>query len=226
MYRPAAYAIDDAEVLQAVMRERSFATIAAVLEGRLQFAYAPVVIDREPRPLGQVRFHLARGNPLAQLDHDELWLSFLGPDAYVSPDWYVTRGLVPTWNYIAVEVAGRARVLEAGELRELLVDLSARHEEKLRPKRPWTLEKIPEERVAALVGAIRGFAVPLETLTGKFKLSQDKTPENVAGVIAGLESCNDATSLAVARAIRRARSPGNLPGLDSDVVAGGVAEGF
>ena len=207
MYRPTAFAIDDVEVLQAAMRERNFATIVAVVRGRLQFAYAPVLIDREPHPFGQVRFHLARSNPLAALDDEELKLSFLGPDAYVSPDWYVTRGFVPTWNYIAVEAAGRARALNSDELHELLVDLSALHEEKLHTKTPWTLDKIPQARVAALVGAIRGFAVSLETLTGKFKLSQDKTPENIASVIAALELSGDAASLAVAGAMRRASGP-------------------
>lgn len=207
MYRPSAYAIDDVGVLQAAMRERGFATIAAVVQGRLQFAYAPVMIDSEPRPLGQLRFHLARGNPLAGLDHEQLRMSFLGPDAYVSPDWYVTEGFVPTWNYIAVEASGRARPLDAGELLTLLAELSVLHEEKLLPKRPWTLDKISEERVAALVGAIRGFAVQLETLTGKFKLSQDKAPENVAGVVAGLELRGDPASLAVARAMRAANVP-------------------
>lgn len=56
MYRPSAYAIDDVGVLQAAMRERGFATIAAVVQGRLQFAYAPVMIDSEPRPWGSCVF--------------------------------------------------------------------------------------------------------------------------------------------------------------------------
>jgi transcriptional regulator len=129
-------------------------------------------------------------------------LSLVAADAYVSPDWYRTTVTVPTWNYIAVEGAGRLRRLDDSGLRRLLVDLSSTHEEKLRPKIPWTLDKISEERVAALLNGIRGFTVALETLEGKFKLSQDKTSGNVAGVIAGLEARGDAASLAVAEAMK------------------------
>jgi transcriptional regulator len=203
MYRPSAYAIDDGEVLRRVMRERVFATIAALVHGRLHFAYAPVCVDAEPGPSGAVRFHLARGNPVAQLDGADVHLSFLAADAYVSPDWYETKGSVPTWNYIAVEGAGRLRRLDRAGLRQVLVELSSRQEEKLRPKIPWTLDKLGEDRIEMLLSGIEGFTVAFETLEGKFKLSQDKTPSNIAGVIAGLEARGDAASRAVAEAMRK-----------------------
>jgi transcriptional regulator len=202
MYRPQAYSIDDVPVLHEVMRRRSFATIAAIVEGSAQFAYAPVFVDAAPAPLGSVRFHLALGNPLAQLAGVHVRMSFLCADAYVSPDWYETQGSVPTWNYIALEGAGRAQILKDDELRRLLADLSAMQEERLRPKPPWTLDKVSGERMAALLRGIRGFALNLESLEGKFKLSQDKSAANIAGVMAGLEARGDAASLAVARAMR------------------------
>lgn len=206
MYRPPAYAIDDVKVLHHVMRERVFATIAAIVGGRVQLAYAPVAVDTNPPPLGSVRFHLARGNPLAELDGEELRLSFLAADAYVSPDWYETRGFVPTWNYIAVEAGGSARRLDEAALRNLLSDLSASAENRLRPKPPWTADKVSHERIARLLSGIRGFAVPIESLEGKFKLSQDKAPGDIAGVIAGLDRRGDPASRAVARAMERAQA--------------------
>ncbi len=202
MYRPETFAIDDVPVLHETMRRRGFATIAAIVEGRVQFAYAPVVVDAEPGPLGAVRFHLARSNPLADLQGAEMRLSFLGPDAYVSPDWYEGRSFVPTWNFVAVEASGHAQLLDDAGLRRLLADLSALHEDRLRPKTPWTMDKLGDARMAALIGAIRGFVVKLESLEGKFKLSQDKTAANIASVMAGLEGRGDAASLAVARAMR------------------------
>jgi transcriptional regulator len=210
MYRLSAHAIDDMDVLHSVMRARGFATIAAVVDGSLQFAYAPMVVDPEPKPYGAVRFHLARANPLAGLDGEELRFSFLGPDAYLSPDWYETKGLVPTWNYIAVEGAGRVRRLDENELRQLLVDLSSSAEEKLRPKPPWTFDKIPGDRLPKLLAAIRGFAVSLDVLEGKFKLLQGKSPADVARAIAGLEARGDPASLAVAQAMKEAR-PATAP---------------
>ena len=201
MYRPRAFAVDDAQALHPFMRAHPFATLAAAVDGAVHFAYAPVVTgDRV------ARFHLARSNPLAALaDGTRLRLSFLGANAYVSPDWYVSAGMVPTWNYSAVEGEGVSRRLGEDELRALLIDLSAAEEDKLLPKKPWTIDKVPPERMAGLLQAIVGFEVRLETLEGKFKLSQDKKPEDFAGVLQGLDARNEAQSAAVALAMRRAR---------------------
>jgi transcriptional regulator len=206
MYRPPAYAVDDIARLHPAIRARRFATIAAVIDGNIQFAYAPMVLDAECGALGAVRFHLARINPMAELDGVAVRLSFLGPDAYVSPDWYDSPALVPTWNYVAIEAAGRVRRIDDNELRQLLVDLSAQEEAPLAPKRPWTLDKVPEDRIAALLNAIRGFELKFESLEGKFKLSQDKSESDFTGAANGLEARADAGSLAVATAMRTARN--------------------
>jgi transcriptional regulator len=204
MYRPSAFAVDDVALLHAIVRERVFAAIAAIRDGSIAFAHAPVVVDPANGPRGGIRFHLALRNPLAALeDGDRVWISLQGPDAYVSPDWYKTIVTVPTWNYIAVEGEGAVRRLSRDELRALLVDLSAMEEAKLLPKKPWTMDKVPEARTEALMNIIVGFSLPFARLEGKFKLSQDKSPEDIDGVIAGLDARGDAASLAVARAMRR-----------------------
>jgi len=206
MYRPRAFAVDDAAALHAVLRERVFATFAADHDGMLRFAYAPVIVDGDDGPLGSVRFHLARNNPLAELpDGATLSLSMIAGDAYVSPDWYDTQGRVPTWNYIAVEGRGKVERLNSDDLHRLLVDLSAIEESKLAPKPPWSIDKVPEEKMDALINAIAGFSLRFEVLEGKFKLSQNVTPEDVEGVIRGMEQRGDPASLMIAAAMRRTR---------------------
>jgi transcriptional regulator len=205
MYRPGAFAIDDTAVLHETIRQRVFATIAAVIDGAVTFAYAPVILDAGNGTRGGIRYHLAMGNALAKLeDGTRVWLSMTSADAYISPDWYKSLVTVPTWNYIAVEGEGVVRRTSREELRELVVDLSAQEEEKLLPKRPWLIDKVPPERTEALLNGIVGFSLPFERLEGKFKLSQDKKPEDFVGVIAGLEARGDVASLAVAAAMRRA----------------------
>ncbi|MDE2265668.1 MAG: FMN-binding negative transcriptional regulator [Alphaproteobacteria bacterium] len=203
MYRPKAYAVDDVEALHAFIRGRPFATIGVVVESRVVLAYAPVVLDASGA-LGAVRFHLAKSNPVAAIaDGTPMQISFTGPDAYVSPDWYVSQGLVPTWNYMAVEGEGWVRALPEADLRALLVDLSAAQERQLLPKKPWTVDKLSADRLAALTNAVVGFSVVFEKLEGKFKLSQDKSQEDRSGVIAGLEARGDPASLSVAAAMRK-----------------------
>ena len=203
MYRPVSFAVDDVPVLYEFVRDNPFATIAVAIAGTIHFAYAPVLLDGNGAK-GVARFHLALRNPVSAIpDATPVTFSFLGPHAYISSDWYRTLVTVPTWNYMAVQASGSARRLSPDELRQLLVDLSAAEESHLLPKPPWTMDKVPETRVAALMGAIVGFEVALDTLEGKFKLSQDKNPEDVAGVIAALEETGVASNLAVAAAMRK-----------------------
>jgi transcriptional regulator len=211
MYRPASFAVDDSAVLHEVIRRRVFATIAIAREGQILFAYAPVVLDPAMGTHGGVRFHLALRNPLAEMeDGTRVAVSLLDADTYVSPDWYQTLVTVPTWNYIAVEGEGRVRRLSQDDLRTLLVDLSAQEEANLAPKTPWLIAKVPEPRVTAMLNAIVGFALPFDRLEGKFKLSQDKNPDDMRGVIAGLEAHGDSARLTVAAAMRS-----RLPGQES-----------
>ena len=83
MYRPHAFALDDAGVLREVLRRRIFVTLATARDGEILFAYAPVVVEE-----GGLRFHLAIRNPMAAMeDGTRVSLSCLAADAYVSPDW-------------------------------------------------------------------------------------------------------------------------------------------
>jgi transcriptional regulator len=208
MYRPAAFAVDDVQTLHAVMRERAFATLARVRADKVEFAYAPIVLDPEEGPYGSIRFHLASNNPIVEgADGAQFHVSFLGPDAYISPDWYETAGVVPTWNYIGVEGQGIARKLDSDALRQLLIDVSATQEAKLLPKKPWTIDKVPEQKMNMLMNAIAGFEVRLESLDGKFKLSQNLKPADFEGAVRGLEKRGDALSVAVAAAMRKTIAP-------------------
>lgn len=206
MYRPSAFAVDDVAVLHNVIRQRPFATIAGIRDGAVSFAYAPVILDAENGPKGGVRYHLAIGNPLAKLeDGARLRISMMAADAYISPDWYRETVTVPTWNYIAVEGEGAVRRASREELRQLVIDLSSQEEEKLLPKKPWLIEKVPPQRVEALLNGIVGFSLAFETLQGKFKLSQDKKPADIESVIAALDARGDASSHAIARAMKEAK---------------------
>lgn len=204
MYRPRAFVVDDVDILHGVIRERVFATLAAIIDGEVQFAYAPVILEPSDGPLGGLRYHLAIGNPMAKLaDGARLRVGFLAADAYISPDWYKTIVTVPTWSYVAVEGEGAVRRSSREELRQLVIDLSAQEEEKLLPKPVWRLDKVPEAKTEALLNGIVGFSLPFSKLEGKFKLMQGKQPEDNANVIAELEARGDAASIAVANAMKK-----------------------
>jgi transcriptional regulator len=205
MYRPPQYVVDDVSLLHKTIRSYPFATIARSANDQVEFAYTPVVLDEKDGPVGQVRFHFARANPLVQAADEPFFFSFRGPDAYVSPDWYRSEALVPTWNYVAIEGHGTAHRLDDDGLRALLIDLSAQEEARLAPKTPWTMDKVPAERQAGLMRAIVGFSLRFDALKGKFKLSQDKPAQDVEGVLRGLEERGDGRSRAVSAAMKSIR---------------------
>jgi transcriptional regulator len=198
MYCPPAFAVDDKAALHDFIRAHPFATIACAVKDRVLLAYAPVVLDGD-----KACFHLAAANPVAQAAAGaRLTLSFLGAHAYVSPDWYASAGMVPTWNYSAVEGEGVAHRLGENDARKLLDDLSGAEEAHLLPKPPWTVDKVPAARMATLMAAITGFALAFETLEGKRKLSQNVKREDFDGAVRGLEARGDTASLAVAADMR------------------------
>jgi transcriptional regulator len=206
MYRPSAFAVDDVEGIHEFIAQHPFATIVRVVKSEAQFAFTPVVLNRNGKR-GGIRFHLALRNPMSDtIDGTKLAFSFMGPHAYISPDWYRSLVTVPTWNYMAVEGKGAVRRLSREELRSLVIDLSAQEEAHLRPKAPWLIDKVPAARSEALLGAIVGFEVVFEELAGKFKLSQDKKAEDLAGVIEGLEARGNAASVAVAKEMRKLKA--------------------
>jgi transcriptional regulator len=181
----------------------AFATIATVIDGAVHFAYAPLVLDREPAPLGTVYFHLARNNPVASLaDGAAVKIGVMGPHAYISPDWYDTPNQPPTWNYSAVEGSGRVERLGQDESLTYLARLSAEQEAYLAPKAAWSPDRLPPAKLKQMLLGIVWFRVPLDTLEGKAKLSQNRSQTDIGSVIAALRECGDDAGAAVAAAMQ------------------------
>jgi transcriptional regulator len=161
---------DEAQIL-AFVASVSFATICVTGPA---LVHAPLLVAAPDRLL----FHVSRGNlALASLDGARAIASVLGPDAYISPDWYEVPDQVPTWNYLAVEAEGPLRQLNDAELSDQLDNLSAVHEARLAPKPPWTRVKMSPGRYEAMLKAIIGFELKVEALRGTRKLGQHKPPE-------------------------------------------------
>jgi len=181
MYIPKAFRGRDEQQAFDLIDAYPFATLTSVVDGAPFVTHAPVLLAREEETLYG---HLARANPHAEalFANGETLAVFHGPHAYVSPRWFDSPN-VPTWNYAVVHVYGRAKELPQPELRALLDRLTARFEP---PSGGWQVASLPEAQVESLLQAIRGFALPLERLESKFKLSQNRSRPLREGVIAGL----------------------------------------
>jgi transcriptional regulator len=178
MHPNRAFAWEDKAAMLAFVADIAFCTIC--VDGP-ELVHVPVVVDAP----GRIRFHVARGNRV-KLDGCRALLSCLGPDAYISPDWYGSADQVPTWNYLAVEAEGPLRRLDDEELTRLLDDLSAVHEARLAPKPAWTRGKMSPGRFERLLKAIVGYELSIEELRGTRKLGQHKAEPERAAVAEGL----------------------------------------
>ncbi|HKE19947.1 MAG TPA: FMN-binding negative transcriptional regulator [Kofleriaceae bacterium] len=189
MYLPRMFAEDDRARSRALCDENPFATVVAVgggdePAGGPEIAHVPCLVDEA---CARVRLHVARANALARLASERRRMTavFHGPHCYVTPRWYGEPARqVPTWNYAVVHASGPARVMEAGELRALVGELSARFE--AGAAAPWRPEATEPGFVDRLLAGIAGIVIDVDRLEGKFKLSQNRSPEDRARVRAGL----------------------------------------
>lgn len=184
MHPNRAFDWQDRAAMLAFVGDISFCTIC--VDGPL-VVHAPVVVDAPDR----LRFHVARGNrAAAALEGKRAIVSCLGPDAYISPDWYGVPDQVPTWNYLSVEAEGPLRRLDDEALATLLDDLSAVHEARLAPKPAWTRAKMAPGRFDAMLKAITGYELTIEALRGTRKLGQHKPEAQRNGAADGLAPIN------------------------------------
>ena len=182
----------DRGAMLAFVGEVAFCTI--FVDGPM-LVHAPVIVRAPDR----IQFHVAnRNRALDALEGRRALLSCLGPDAYISPDWYGSDDQVPTWNYVTVEAEGPLRRLDETELADLLDALSAAHEARLAPKPEWTRDKMSPGRFEAMLKAITGFELSIEALRGTRKLGQHKKAAEQAGAAAGLAPFNPAMAALMA----------------------------
>ncbi|MFV9654191.1 FMN-binding negative transcriptional regulator [Pseudomonas sp. NY15366] len=196
MYCPAAFRQDDLPSLHAQIHASGLAIVTSSGAQGLQASHLPLLLEPGEGEFGTLYGHFARANPhwrdLAA--GAEALVVFSGADAYVHPGWYPAKAkhgkVVPTWNYIAVNAWGQAEVFDEPErLLELVSRLSERHEQG-RPQ-PWAVSDAPRDYIDSMLRAIVGFALPIRRLEGKWKLSQNRSSNDQAGVRAGLATSNN-----------------------------------
>jgi transcriptional regulator len=215
MYLPAHFAESRPEVLHELVRAHPFGLLVTQDgSGELSANGVPFMLDADPAGgPGILRAHVARANPLwreASAGRDSL-VVFQGPQAYVSPAWYPGKAehgkVVPTWNYVMVQARGRLRAIEdAAWLRAFVGRLTDRHEA---PRAaPWGVDDAPADYVQSILRAIVGLEIVLTSLTGKWKVTQNRPAADREGVARGLldEAGGDEAS-ALARQVRAPGSP-------------------
>lgn len=201
MYSTPFNRVEDRDTLVAFMRGHPFATLVTQREGRMQGSHLPFHVEVEGE--GVVLYaHMARPNPQwRDFSADtEVMTVFLEPHAYVSPRHYANPVSVPTWNYAAVHAYGVPRLIEPhAQKHALMLSLIGRHDSDYLERFPG----VPEDYVEKMLRGVAAFAISVTRLESRFKLSQEKSPEDRERIIAALEACDDSAARATAALMRR-----------------------
>lgn len=212
MYIPGSFAERDLPTLFAFIEAHPLATLVTSTPAEGLFAtHLPLVLDRTASPNGTLFGHIARANPHSRSlanGGPEALVIFTGANAYITPDWYATKQetgkVVPTWNYIAVHAYATLHLRDDPNfLRPHLEALTARHEAN-RPS-PWHVSDAPSDFIAQQMKAIVGVELRIDRLEGKWKMSQNRSPADIDGVIDGLRGSGVPQDRAVAGIVQERR---------------------
>jgi transcriptional regulator len=200
VYIPEYFRVSDHATALAFMRANPFAVLISHADDGPFATHVPVAV-REAEEQVLIRGHLAKANPhwryLEQQPH--CLMIFHGPHAYVSASNYPARENVPTWNYAAVHVYGDARTFTAPErLQQVIHELIHTFE----PAFVGQWDSLSDAYREDLLSHIVGFEIAVTRVEAKFKLSQNRTPEEQANVIASLSNAADSTVSGVAHLMR------------------------
>ena len=196
MYTPESFRVSDLPTLHEDMERWNFATlITPDAEGGAQVTHLPLLLDRDTGRLGVLAGHMAKANAHWRAfngSHDSLAI-FHGPHAYISPRWYSTEIAVPTWNYVVVHALGRPRLVEGSRRMEAHLRRLIRRQEGTGPE-SWRPDKVPRATYAGLLKGIVCFDMPILRLEGKAKLGQNRSRDDILGLIQGLQASDAAAN--------------------------------
>ena len=196
MYEPEAFRVTDRATLLEVMRARPLGLVISLDGEGLPSADAiPFMAEEGETEQGDTSLrllaHVARANPIWRRlrENPAVLVVFQAEDAYISPSWYATKAethkVVPTWNYVMVQARGRALVHDDADwVRGQVGHVTGRQE--AGRDTPWAVTDAPPGYIDAQLRGIVGIEIVVDDLRGKFKLSQNRSAEDRAGVIAGL----------------------------------------
>ncbi|OYU86849.1 MAG: transcriptional regulator [Bradyrhizobiaceae bacterium PARB1] len=173
MYIPTLFRSDDRETAFDLIEEIRLGSLVSA-DPEIQVSHLPFMIDRMPGAMGRLIGHCARANPQWKSfgGEGEVLVVFLGPQTYVSPDWYGTRPRAPTWLYASVHVWGRSRLVdERDATRDMVVRLS---EEMEPPSSAWSTESIAPYTEKLLPGIV-GFHIDITSIQTQLRLGQQNT---------------------------------------------------
>jgi transcriptional regulator len=197
-----------AHVMHGLMQRYSLGSVILMTPDGIEANTLPIEVDTSYGEFGMLRCHFGRSNPVWQsLIHGmEAMVIFQGPNAYISPRWYVAgqknKKVLPSWNFAVVHAYGTPRIVD--DKTWLLKHLSAlvAQNECLQPQ-PWSLAEASIDFVQQSAEHLVGMEIPITRLIGKWFASQQRTAADRASLVTSLRQRPHDISAAMASLIEQ-----------------------
>jgi transcriptional regulator len=187
MYIPKHFEEKDLYEIASLIKEFGFATLVSSANGLPRATHIPLelVIDKEG--IWRLYGHIARANPQWRdfADHPGVLAIFMGPHSYVSPSWYDHKN-VPTWNYKAVHLSGKAHTIEGEALESLLRAMMHRYES-AHAEKPLSYDEVPRDLLDMDLKALVGIEIVVDKIEAASKLSQNRNQASYENIIDNLK---------------------------------------
>jgi len=169
MFIPQHFEVTDKDEIFSFIKANAFGQLVSSVKGRIFSSHLPFFLSDDGQ---SIICHVAKRNPQwKSIEDQEVLVTFQGPHDYVSPSWYSSTG-VPTWNYQAVHVYGKPKLITDKEKLGVIVrDLTEAYESSL--EKPWE-PKYKE----SLLNAIIGIEIEISEIQCKYKLSQNRSEKD------------------------------------------------
>lgn len=200
MYIPEQYHNDDRAEIQRFLEENGFGILIHTLDGKPWATHLPMVFEMRRDGSEILRSHMAKANPQWRefASNPEVLAVFNGPHAYISSSWYDHEN-VPTWNYIAVHVYGKVRLLDDTETLASLSKLVDKYE--AGNQNPVRVAELSSKTMRQVNGIV-AFEIAIDRIDAKRKMSQNRDMKNYNAIVEHLESGNSGEK-AVAEEMKR-----------------------
>jgi transcriptional regulator len=186
MYIPKYFKVTNVDEIWDFVQKNSFGTIVTTEQGKPIATHLPLGLNKKGDDY-YITGHMAYGNPQWKTFETcgDVLVMFQGPNAYVSSSWYSHEN-VPTWNYQAIHMYGKASILEEDELIEELTRMLEKYEQKR--ENPVLWDKLSPELLENQLKGIVGFKIKVEEFQAAYKLSQNRNETDYINIIDKLQN--------------------------------------
>lgn len=201
MYIPDKYKNENIGAVKDFIANNGFGILIHQGKQKLRGTHIPMLLERDKNGKDILVGHMSRANPQWKhfKDNDKILAIFMGAHCYISSSWYQKES-VPTWNYIAVHVYGKIKIVDGETLIDDMRKLVDKYEKN--SKDPVIVDRLAPKTMKMVKGVV-GFKIEITEIQAATKLSQNRDETDYKNIIKELEQLGDCQSKAIAEEMKK-----------------------